>query len=134
MAASAPIDIATRFAAALDAEDYPPARALLADECVYTIRGTTHKGPDAIIASYREAGEEAARMFDEIVYVSKVDAGDGGWFIITYFDRVRHAGLDLHYTCEQRIRIEQGLIRQIEHRDIPEEREKLESFKRRVGL
>jgi len=61
-ARDAGLDVARRFASALDQEDYDAARALLADDCVYTIRGKDLRGRDAIIEPYKGNRDEAARM------------------------------------------------------------------------
>lgn len=42
--ASLPLHPAQQFAQALDAEDYPAARALFAGDCEYAVRGEVHRG------------------------------------------------------------------------------------------
>jgi hypothetical protein len=49
----------TRFALALDAEDYPAAQQLISEDCEYLCRGALHRGPKAIIDSYRVNGDAA---------------------------------------------------------------------------
>ena len=51
------IEHAVQFAEALDAEDYDAAVKHLAEGCTYEFRGKVIEGADAIIASYRTAGE-----------------------------------------------------------------------------
>lgn len=130
-----PIDTVTRFAAALDEEDYPAAHALLSPECTYRIRDETLRGPDAIVASYRGNGDCAATTFDEITYASRVDRGDDDWIVITFADFIRHAGHALDHKCEQHVRVDDaGRIVCIEHRDLPGERARLAAFRRDCGL
>jgi hypothetical protein len=125
------LELARRFALALDDEDYDAARALLDDACEYTIRVDAHHGADSIIASYRAAGE-AARAFDEVAYDSEVREGPDGWTIIRFSDDLRHAGRSHRYQCEQWVRIAGARITRIDHRELPGERERLEAFKRDV--
>ncbi|MCB9838161.1 MAG: nuclear transport factor 2 family protein [Phycisphaeraceae bacterium] len=127
-------EIVTRFASALDTEDYDRALACLAPGCVYEIRGDTHRGPEAIVASYKGNGD-AAQSFDAIAYGSEVRPGEDGWVVIAFWDRITHAGETLLHRCEQWCRVGAGgLIERIEHRDFPGERERLEAFKRRHGF
>ena len=64
----------TRFALEMDAEDYAAAKRLLSDACEDACRGAIHRGPQAIIASYRGNGD-AARAFESIDYESRVERG-----------------------------------------------------------
>jgi hypothetical protein len=131
----AQLDVASRFARALDEENYPTAFALLAPDCEYTVRGVTHRGPNAIVASYKGNGDEAARIFDSIVYGSEVHAAGADCAVIQFTDRIQHAGQSLTHVCEQQVTInDDGLITRIEHHDLPGERERLEAFKHTFGI
>lgn len=130
-----PLEVVRRFAAALDREDYRAAHGLLHPRCVYTIRGAMIEGPEAIVDSYRGNGDTAARVFDEIAYGSEIAAGEDGWIVVRFFDRITHAGERLEHVCEQWVRVDAaGAIVRIEHRDLPGERERLEAFKKRHEL
>lgn len=122
-----------RFAKALDHEDYALAVSLLAPGCVYRIRGETIEGGQAVVDSYRGNGE-AARRFDEIAYGSDVRIGDDGWVVIAFWDEITHKGRTHRHACEQWVRVEDGTIVLIEHRDLEGERERLESFKEWAGV
>lgn len=126
--------VATRFALALDAEDYPTATALLEASASYAIRGQTFDGPDAIIESYRANGDSASSTFDSIAYSSAVREGEDGWLIIAFADHLTHAGRTHEHRCEQWVQVRAGLIHRIEHHDLPGERERLDAFKQAVGL
>jgi len=129
-----PIDIAARFAVALDEEDYAAARALLDEQCVYTISDDTHRGPDAIVASYKDNGDAASQKFDEITYGSAVRPGDDGWIIIAFTDDLRYGEHTLHHVCEQWVKVnDAGRICRIEHHDLPGERERLAAFRKLIG-
>ena len=64
--------IATRFAAALDADDYDAARPLLAPDCRYEAPKSVIIGPDAILDSYRQASIDGHAKFDRLEYASTV--------------------------------------------------------------
>jgi len=127
--------VAERFAAALDREDYAAAAACLAPDCEYVIRGRVLRGPEAVLASYREAGEWGAGKLDEVRYESSVRAGPGGGATVTFVDHLEHRGARHTHRCEQRLEFAaDGRIRRIEHVDLPGEREALEGFFSRVGI
>jgi hypothetical protein len=65
------------FAAALDQDDFERVERHLHAEVVYLIDGTTHRGPDAVVDSYRQGSAAARRIFDHVEFshsiVSRVD-------------------------------------------------------------
>lgn len=127
--------IARAFAQALDGEDYAAAAELLAPDCTYRIHDAEHSGVEAILAEYRKNGEYAARTFDSVVYESSVRAAGERSAILTFVDRLSHRGHELVHTCEQLVELdERGLVRRIEHRDLPGEQEALAEFFRALGL
>lgn len=130
-----PIALAERFAQALDEEDYTSAAALIASTCVYTTGEETHRGPAAIIASYRSHGNWAAQHLEQVRYESRVRAGERGGVVVTFVDHVEHAGHAHTYQCEQHLSFdEQALISAIQHVELPGEREGLQEFFVAVGL
>lgn len=131
------VGVVQRFALALDGEEYDSARGVLWDACVYRIRGKTIVGAEAIIASYQGNGE-AAQEFDSIAYGSSVrDAGDEsgeGWIVIEFWDEITHRGRSHRHQCEQWVRVADGAIVEIEHRDLEGELESLNAFKAWCGV
>jgi len=127
------IQIVERFALALDGEDYAGALGELDPGCVYSIRGKTINGAEAVIASYQGNGD-AAQQFDSIAYGSAVRDGRGdprkGWIVIEFWDEITHRGRVHRHQCEQWVRVVDGVIVEIEHRDLEGEVEELKSFKR----
>jgi hypothetical protein len=124
-----PQSIASLFAAALDAEDYAAARDLLADNCVYHIDDAVHRGPDAILRSYRANGDSARSRFDEVHYFSTVEATGPSTAVIMFGDHLRLGERWHEYRCRQHIGINDvGLIVAIGHDELPRERERLEAF------
>ncbi len=126
------VDVVERFALALDGEDYAMALSLLDPECVYAIRGKTHRGAEAIMASYRGNGD-AAQAFDSIAYGSSVRDGEDGAVVIEFWDEITHRGRVHRHQCEQWVRVVDGMIVEIEHRDLEGEVEALNAFKAWCG-
>jgi hypothetical protein len=121
------------FASALDAEDYAAARGLLADRCVYFIGDATLIGPDAIINSYRINGEAAKERFDSIEYVSDIEMSGPSSAVISFSDHLR-CGNERHvFHCRQHVRVGLGgLIEEIRHEKLREERQRLKRFESRL--
>lgn len=129
------LHVARMLARALDHEDYATAIELLSPDCVYRIRTSEFTGPRAIVDEYRKNGDASALRFDSIAYDSAVRRETASTAVITYTDRVRHAGRELVHTCEQLVELDDaGLVRRIEHRDLPGEQEALDAFLEAVGL
>ena|SRR5262245_5092126 len=122
-------EIATRFAAALDADDFAPARELLAASCHYEVRGAVLIGPDAILDSYRAASESARREFDRVSYASRVIRVEANSATVEFADHLERAGASHIFRSLQRLTITGGLITAIRHEDLPGEREKLAEFR-----
>jgi len=129
------IDVAKRFARSLDQADYASAAECLATACQYEIAGQMHVGPDAILASYRESGDWAARTLDGIRYENNVRPKEGGGVVVEFIDHLEHAGVTHLHRCEQHLRLdERGLISHIKHVDLLGEQEALDRFFAAVGL
>ena len=123
-------ETATALAKALDAEDYPTARAFLRDDCNYEIRGETIEGAEAIIASYQTNGEAGRERFDDISYESSVEEISPSEALIGYVDIISHGNCVHIHTCAQQVTIDDaGKVAQITHVDHPGQREMLEAFK-----
>jgi hypothetical protein len=126
---------ARQFAAALDAERYEAARALLAPTCRYRTRTHTLTGPDAIVDSYRANGLAARRLFDAVQYGSDVRAAGGASVRVVFADRLRKGRRTHVYRCQQTLRFDaRGLITAITHEELPLERERLRAFCARSGV
>ena len=85
--------IATRFAVALDAEDYATLGELLSIDCEYVARTDAFVGPEAIIASYREAGAWAKASIDSVTYESSVRVVNEDSAIVIFVDHFQDSGL-----------------------------------------
>jgi hypothetical protein len=126
---------ARRFAEALDREDYGEAAALLAPDARYRIGDRVLAGPEAIVASYRENGEWALAALDGVSYESRVEAAGPGRAAITFVDHLEHAMRRHTHTCRQVVTVNpDGRITEIEHQDLPGERERLDAFFLETGV
>lgn len=128
--------IVRRLAAALDADDFAAARALLADDCVYVGARDTLTGSEAIVASYAEASGWGHRTFDEVRYESEVGVPRGATVPVTFIDYLLKAGGRWHrYRCMQEFTVgAHGRIERIVHHELPGEREALERYFRENGI
>ena len=124
------MEVARRFARALDRDDYETVRSMLAADCCYVARDETLFGRDAITASYRENSRLARALFDQVEYSSSVtESADGRDAGILFSDHLRHRGGEHIYKCLQIIGLNSdGLIRSIHHQELPGQRENLLQF------
>ena len=127
--------VARAFALALDRDDYSAAAALLADDCSYQSPKGVIDGRTAILESYRAASSWAHSHIDRVQYESSVRVISETNAVITFIDLLEHAGQAHRYSCEQALSTNQaGLISQIVHCDLPEERVRLDRFFQASGI
>jgi limonene-1,2-epoxide hydrolase len=128
------IALAEQFARALDREDYDEAARLLAPDCEYLSPKETLVSTQAIVASYREAGDWVKANIDAVAYESSVRS-EGSDAVVTFVDRLTHAGQSHTYACEQVLSFaSDGAIRRIVHRELPGQREAVDAFLGRAGV
>jgi hypothetical protein len=127
-----PVEIARRFAQALDAEDYAAASALLAEDCVYYIGGARLAGRQAIVDSYATNGQSAKERFDAVEYASEVSVTAPDTAVVLFKDFLRIGDQRHEFNCRQHLRMNSdGLIEEIRHEELPHQRERLEEFEAR---
>ena len=125
--------IAGQFAAALDAEDYEAAFALLAEHCLYDTGAAVHTNRRAIIESYRTNADEARRRFDCVEYLSSVEPIGASSAAIDFLDRLCLGDQWHQHRCRQQIEInDRGQITAISHEELPGERDELAAFEARA--
>jgi hypothetical protein len=125
-----------QLAEALDHDDYETAASAMSDRVNYSIGDKEIQGPEAVVASYREASERARRLFDRVVYGHHVmETSEPNTFRVRYSDSLTFAGETLNHVTEQHVTVssDQGVIR-IVGVDLPGEREKVDMFLERHGL
>ncbi|MEZ6194585.1 MAG: nuclear transport factor 2 family protein [Planctomycetota bacterium] len=126
---------AREWARRLDVEDFASLPELLAPDALYRGPSGEMRGPDPIVASYRENAAWAHRTFDLITWGSEIASRDDGRIEITFEDRTTHRGVDHVYHCRQVLTFDgAGRIVEIEHVALPEEERALAEFFRRVGV
>ncbi|HEX6299239.1 MAG TPA: hypothetical protein VF148_02090 [Acidimicrobiia bacterium] len=135
-ATSSPTDVVERLADALDRDDYVTAASLMADRIEYIIGEQEKSGPEAVIASYRDASQMAHRLFDRVEYGHHVmPTHDPNTFQVSYSDTLTVAGETLKHMAEQHVTVApaEGVVR-IVNIEVPGEREKVDAFMERHGL
>lgn len=124
------------LARALDADDFAAARAFLAADCIYEAGGETHRGPEAILASYAAASAWASRAFDEVRYESEVGPIVDATSSVTFTDYLLKAGHRWHrHRCRQEFTVgADRRIARIVHRELPGERGALDRYFQECGI
>lgn len=129
------LQVAISFASALDRCVFDEVGPYLCDECVYLMGGGRTAGCGPIVDSYRENAEWAKRVLDEIHYESDIRLLSDGRAEITFTDHIFHRGQRHTYRCCQILSFDMdGLIAEIEHVELAEEREGLNAFLARCGV
>ncbi len=130
------ISVASRFAAALDVEDYDALHALLSEDCEYVTRhGATLVGVAPIVESYSRAAAWVRENIETVAYESFVRLTNGRTAIVTFVDHLEHAGVRHTYSCEQELQFKaDGRICRITHREIRGEREAADVFLLQIGV
>ncbi|MGF1581287.1 MAG: hypothetical protein ACFCD0_18130 [Gemmataceae bacterium] len=124
------VEVAVRFAKALDAEDYQTAESMLSEECEYLCRGQKYCSPNAIIETYRGNGASAKNEFDSIEYESDVTSIRDGVALIHFIDHLSIHERHLTFECQQLVHVgEDGRIVRIEQIGLPGQRKALAAFR-----
>jgi ketosteroid isomerase-like protein len=123
------VEAVTRFAAALDDDDFTALAAVLADDCEYVTPKGTIRGRQQVIASYKAASVSAKSRIDKVRYESSVRSERAGRTIVTFIDHLEHGGASHTYSCEQAINLDAEVrVCRIVHQELPGEREALDLF------
>jgi hypothetical protein len=93
------VDVAQRFAIALDEERWEAVSQCLAPDCEYLCRGKLTWGPAQIVASDRTIGEWVATTFESVRYESAVEAIDAVRALVRFRDILDHQGHHLDFRC-----------------------------------
>ena len=135
MAKSVGHRVARQFAQALDGEDYPTVKSLLAADCVYESPSGMLRGQEDILKSYRENGEQAHHWFGTIAFESQIIKSDDISATILFIDHLTHSKGKHTYRCQQKLQFNsQGKIFKIIHQEIETERQLLDEFFAQCGL
>jgi len=134
--ATAPTELASEFAAALDACDYAKAARFLAANCRYHISANDVRvGADDILQSYRDSDARARRSFDSVQCRSEAAVNEFGGIRLTFFDELLCDGSTHTFRCTQIVYFDgDQKIERIELFELPEERNLLKEFCLRHGI
>ncbi len=128
-------EVVRALAEALDLDDFDRVLGLLAADCEYLTGRATLRGPQAIVASYREATEWGRRHLDEVRYESEVEPLSDDEIAVTFIDHLAHAGRAHRHQCRQVFTVgPAGKVVRIVHHDLPGEVEGLRGFFAACGL
>jgi len=129
------IELVKKFGRALDKDDFTTAAETLADDCIYDIGSEKLIGPAAICGSYEQNMIEGRKKLDKLEWGEcKVEQLSEKEFYIHFTDYLGHAGKEFTFRCKQKVTVGNELIIRIEHLEEPEERERLNTWYREVGL
>jgi hypothetical protein len=130
------IELARKFAAALDACDYAEAARFLAADCQYFVSpNDVRVGTVDILQSYRESDANARRYFDSVQYRSEAAANDSGGVRLTFFDELQCNGATHNFQCVQVVHFNgDQKIGRIELVELPGERKRLKEFSDQHGI
>ncbi len=126
-------DIALRFAAALDTDDYSTVAALLTRDCRYQSPTGLIEGRRDITGQYWRASRWARERF-EVRYESAVLEVEFDVATIEFKDHLTYRGTPHTHTCRQRVTIHAGLVVHIEHCELDGEAARLEDYFVEAGV
>lgn len=129
------LEVAEKFAAALDADDFELARSFVSEGCVYELGSNTLCGAASIIDEYVKNATRARIKFDEVIYESHVEPeSDEHCACIHFTDKIRVGARQHVFRCRQRVEIRDGSIHRIVHIELEGERERLSAFFREMKV
>jgi hypothetical protein len=129
MSKIASIEIAERFACALDADDFPAASRLLAEDCQYKTGRNDLRGREQVISSFREASTWARARFETVTYEHALEPKSESATVIRFVDIFEHRGRRLVHVCLMHVAFgTDSLIQSLVLEELPGEREQLLAF------
>lgn len=124
------------FAAALDADDFESVTEMVDEEVVYRIGDVVHRGPAAVVASYRDGSALARRIFERVEYSHEVVGVVGvGTVRVDFADTLHAGGETLDHHSIQDVEVgRDGRIVSITDLPVERERDRVDAFMARHGL
>ena len=120
--------IAEQFASLLNETRFDEAALLLSEDCQYHYWEGNYAERDNVINIYRQNHKHTSETFDEAQYGSIVEPMDRGMYRITFYDKIRKGDKWHEMKSHDDITIENGLITDIHHKEIPGESEAFMAF------
>ena len=125
------------FGQYLDDDNFQAVKKLLLENCLYEMgNDKTMISRDQIIDTYQTNMEEGHQKFDKMVWgKSKLKKLNEEEYEVYFSDFLTHKGITHNYQCKQKLVVnDDNLIVKITHLELPEEKEKLNAFYKKVGL
>ena len=124
------LQIAQQFASLIDQAKFDDAKQLLAEDCTYHYFEGSYAGRENIANIYRMHHKFGEQHFDEVRLSSVASDMADGKHRIQFNDLLRLGDRWHSSHSEEILRIEDGLIRHIEHITLPEEGRAMAEFLR----
>ena len=122
------------LAAALDADDFDRVAGHLHQDVEYTIDGSTHRGREAVVASYRQGSAAARRIFDQVDFSHSIVQQVGETVRVDFGDRLTADGEVFHHRSIQDITVDQDRrVTNIVDQPVEGQRARLDEFMSRHG-
>ena len=117
------------FATALDGDDFERVARHLHGDVVYVIGGVTHRGPDAVVESYRQGSATARRIFDQVEFTHSIVSRDNDTFRVDFSDRLTAGGEAFDHHSVQDITVDRHrLVTRIVDQPVDGQRTRLDEF------
>lgn len=124
------------LATALDADGFDALPPMLDDDVVYRIGGDEHRGPAAVVASYRSGSALARRLFDLVEFSHRIVGTVADRTVRIDFADILHAGGEQleHHSVQDVVVGDDGRVLSITDRPVEGERARVGAFMERHGL
>ena len=122
------LKLATEFATSLDNCQFDNASKVRAEHCKYHYSEGNYEGRENIISLYRQNDLLSKKVVDEIIYSSNVEDIGKGDYKINFVDKIRKGHRWHEHRFYEIVTLADNLIINIEHCDIPGEKESLRMF------
>ena len=120
----------------MNQDDFPAARELLTDDCVYYLGEEVLNGPENICSSYEQNMIKGRKKLDELKWgTSQIEDLGESKYLIHFVDYIKHQGIAYTHKPQQEVTVNSaGKILCIKHMEDPEEQDRLEQYYKKVGL
>jgi ketosteroid isomerase-like protein len=117
------------FALALDHDDFERVAAHLAKDVTYIIDDVTHRGPEAVVESYRQGSAAARRVFDDVDFSHSIVWHKGDTVRVDFSDRLTADGDTFQHHSMQDITVDRDrCVTVIVDQPIDGQRARLDEF------
>jgi hypothetical protein len=130
------LDVAAALAVALDADDFVAVGSLLDADVIYRVGDDEHRGPAAVVESYRSGSELARRLFDFVEFSHTIVGLVAERTARIDFADLLHVGVESleHHSVQDVIVGVDGQVVLITDQPLDGERARVAAFMDRHGL